>query len=82
MLLLHSICPVSDVLRTLCVDWLVYAAVLCLLGLPATVLFWFKLYLKERATTNEIDRELTQTATKKLLSNKSHATANISLLAR
>ncbi len=40
-----------------------------------------KLDLKERTTTNKIKRELAQTAAAELLSNKSHATANVSLLA-
>ncbi len=44
---------------------------------PATVSSWFRLGLKERATTNEIKPKPAQTAAVDLLPNKSHATANI-----
>ncbi len=39
---------------------------------------WLELDLKERATTNEIKRELEQTGAAELLPNHSHVTANIS----
>ncbi len=48
----------------------------------AAVSSQFKLDLKERVTTNEIKRELAQTAAADLLPSGSHATANVSLLAR
>ncbi len=53
---------------------------------PATVKSGFKLHLEKRATTNEIKHKLLLKqgveAAVDLPANESHATANISLLAR
>ncbi len=87
-----SFIPVSDALCTLCPDWPLYSVLLsdrwCLwrisllrFSFPATVSSRFKLDLKERATTNKIKCEPVQMAAVKLLPNKTHATANVSLLA-
>ncbi len=77
----QSVCNQPSVGSSLSWDRPVYPAVTC----TATISSWFKLDLKERVTTIKIKCQLGQKqggeGAAELLTNKSHATANVSSLA-